>query len=213
MLISGAGRNLKAIIRACEDGRIAGRIVGVLSDRADAPGLQFARRAGIESRVVLASGFSDRSQFDAALLETLDAWAPDMVVLAGFMRILGADFVQRYRGRLLNIHPSLLPHYPGLRTHQRVLENGDAEHGATVHFVTEELDGGPAIIQGRLMVDPQDTEQTLAERVMQQIELRIYPQAVAWMANGALRLGENGPELNGRTLKSPRGLADLQEGF
>ena len=182
VLISGQGRNLQALIEACADGRIAARIAVVISNRADAGGLERARQTGLRTAVIPHGDYVTREAFDAALIKELDTHAPDFVVLAGFMRVLTPDFVQRYTGRLLNIHPSLLPRHPGLRTHQKVIASGDRSHGATVHFVTADLDGGPAIIQGEFMVMPQDTEQSLAQRVMQDVELKIYPQAVIWMA-------------------------------
>lgn len=214
VLVSGRGRNLEALIQACGDGRIPGELVGVLSNRADAPALARAQGAGIPIRAIPHGDFPDRERFDLALAEALDALRPDVLVLAGFMRVLGPAFVRRRLGRLINIHPSLLPRYPGLHTHRRALEAGDAEHGATVHFVTEELDGGPAVIQGRVSVQPQDTPELLADRVMTQVEIRILPQAVAWMATGQLRLRADGrPELRGRVLASPLQLSDLDEAF
>lgn len=213
ILVSGLGRNLHAIAQACTAGHIAGRVVGVLSNRADAPALLRARNAGLDCRVVAHVEYTDRAAFDTALADALDALQPDIVVLAGFMRVLGATFVERFRGRLINIHPSLLPKYPGLHTHRRALEAGDAEHGATVHFVTEELDGGPPVIQGRVRVQDQDTSESLAERVMTQVESRIYPQAIAWMARGELVLREHGAFLRGVPLAEPLQLADLEEAF
>lgn len=213
VLVSGQGRNLQALIAACADGRIAGRIVLVLGSRADAPALDRARTAGIETRALDHSAFADRERFDDALAAALDAAQTDLVLLAGFMRILGAGFVRHFAGRLLNIHPSLLPRHPGLHTHRRALEAGDAEHGATVHFVTEELDGGPSIIQGRVRVRTEDTEDTLAERVMQDIEVRIYPQALAWIARGDLALREGRVLLRGKPLPAPLQLDDLEAPF
>lgn len=213
VLISGQGRNLQALAEACADGRIDGHIVVVVSSRADAPGLQRARAAGIDAQALPARGFADRQAYDDALAALLERYAPDMVVLAGFMRILTPGFVRRYHGRMLNIHPSLLPKYPGLDTHRRALEAGDAEHGATVHFVTEELDGGPAVIQGKFTVRAEDTVESLAQRVMHDIELKIYPQAVAWLARGELSLSDAGVRLHGRALAAPVGLDALEAGF
>jgi phosphoribosylglycinamide formyltransferase-1 len=213
VLISGQGRNLQALLQACADGRVDGRIVGVISNRADAVGLVRAREAGVATLVIPRTGFDSREAFDQALSAAIDAWAPQLVLLAGFMRVLTAGFVQRYRGRLLNIHPSLLPRHPGLHTHRRVIECADAEHGATVHFVTEDLDGGPAIIQGRVRVLPQDTPDTLADRVMQDVELKIYPQAVAWMARGELCLDQARAVFRGGPLHHPLTLADLEAPF
>ncbi|TXH06166.1 MAG: phosphoribosylglycinamide formyltransferase [Nevskiaceae bacterium] len=213
VLISGQGRNLQALIEAQQAERIAGRIAAVVSNRADAPGLERAREAGILTEVVPHADYAQRDVFDAALAAVIGRHHPDIVVMAGFMRVVGDEFIRRFRGRMLNIHPSLLPKYPGLKTHQRVLEAGDAEHGATVHFVTEQLDGGPAVIQGRFSVNPQDTAETLAERVMRDIELKIYPQAVAWMARGELKLDSEQVWFRGKRLVRPLGLDDLDEEF
>lgn len=213
VLISGEGRNLQAIIDACADGRIAGQIVVVLSNRADAGGIARAQRAGIPVELISHCDYANREAFDAAMLERLAPYRPDVVVLAGFMRILTPPFIAAFRGRMLNIHPSLLPRHPGLHTHEAVLTHGDAAHGATVHFVTEELDGGPLIIQGQFMVRPDDTAHTLAARVMSEIELKIYPQAVAWMARGELALDGDHVILRGRKLSGPVGLEALEEAF
>ncbi|MFT4045413.1 MAG: phosphoribosylglycinamide formyltransferase [Solimonas sp.] len=213
VLISGEGRNLQAIIDACADGRIDGGIVVVLSNRPDAGGIARARRAGIPVEVLSHRDHASREDFDAAMVARLAAYRPDIVVLAGFMRILTPVFIGAFAGRMLNIHPSLLPRHPGLRTHAAALAAGDAAHGATVHFVTEELDGGAAIIQGQFMIRPDDTAQTLAARTMSEIELKIYPQAVAWMARGELALGPGVVVLQGRTLTLPVGLEALEEGF
>lgn len=213
VLISGQGRNLQALIEAARDGRIAGEIAGVVSNRADAAGLARASAAGIASRILPHEDYARRADFDDALSAALDAWSVDTVALAGFMRVLGDDFVRRFRGRLINIHPSLLPRHPGLRTHERVLENGDHKHGATVHFVTEQLDGGAAIIQGGFMVRPQDTADMLADRVMNEIELRIFPQAVAWMARGDLRLQDDRTWFRGAPLPGPLSPDDLEPAF
>lgn len=213
VLISGQGRNLQAILDAIADGRIPAVAAGVVSNRAGAAGLARARDAGVPGQVVAHTDYAQRAEFDAALAAALDAVRPDIVALAGFMRVLGDDFIRRFAGRMVNIHPSLLPKYRGLQTHRRVLEAGDAEHGASVHYVTEELDGGPVAIQGRFSVRPQDTEQTLAERVMRDIELKILPQALAWMARGELRYAPAGVQFRGRTLAAPLTLADLEPGF
>lgn len=213
VLISGQGRNLQAILEAVADGRIPATAAGVISNRADAAGLARARAAGVVAQVVPHAEFADRAAFDAALADALDALRPDIVALAGFMRVLGDPFIRRFAGRMVNIHPSLLPKYRGLHTHRRVLEAGDAEHGASVHYVTQELDGGPVAIQGRFSVLPQDDEQTLAERTMRDIELKIYPQALAWMARGDLRYADGRAWFRGRALAAPLALADLEPEF
>lgn len=213
VLISGQGRNLQALIDAMAAGRLPARIAAVISNRMDAQGLERARRAAIPTQVLSHRDFPDREAFDAALAEAVAAHAPDGVVLAGFMRILTPVFIRRFAGRMLNIHPSLLPRHPGLRTHEAVLAAGDRQHGATVHFVTEALDGGPSIIQGGLTVQPEDTPETLGARVMNEIELRIYPQAVRWMAEGQLALRTDGVWFRGQPLKAPLGLDALDADF
>lgn len=202
VLISGSGSNLQALIDRLDPAQ--GEIVAVLSNRADAFGLQRARDAGIETRILNHRDFADRLSFDRAMIQALDAFAPDLVVLAGFMRILSAEFVTHFHGRLLNIHPSLLPKYKGLDTHARALEAGDREHGATVHFVTEELDGGPIVLQGHVPVQADDTPALLAARVQVQ-EHRMYPLVVDWFARGRLRLIEGHAQLDGQPV-GPTGL-------
>lgn len=202
VLISGGGTNLQALIDAEAAGTLDGTIAAVISNRPDVRGLERAEEAGIPSRVISHREHADRASFDAALMEAIDSFSPDLVVLAGFMRILTDGFVQHYRGRLLNIHPSLLPDWPGLHTHRRVLEAGQAQHGATVHFVTEELDGGPPVIQGRVPVRADDDEDSLAHRVGSQ-ERRIYPEAVRWFCRGRLRLVGSQVELDGTGLHDP----------
>ncbi|MBK5000606.1 phosphoribosylglycinamide formyltransferase [Pseudomonas sp. S31] len=199
VLLSGSGSNLQALIDSsrAEDSPV--RIRAVVSNRADAYGLQRAAAAGIDTLVLDHAGFDGREAFDAALMARIDAFAPDLVVLAGFMRILSGAFVRHYQGRLLNIHPSLLPKYKGLHTHRRALEAGDTEHGCSVHFVTEELDGGPLVVQAVVAVAPDDTADSLAQRVHHQ-EHQIYPLAVHWFAQGRLRLGEQGALLDGQPL-------------
>jgi phosphoribosylglycinamide formyltransferase-1 len=199
VLISGGGSNLQALIDSCETGEFPASIAAVISNRPDAGGLERARRAGIATAILDHKSFPDRASFDAALLREIDRHEPGLVVLAGFMRILSADFVRHYAGRLINIHPSLLPLYPGLHTHQRALEAGDSEHGATVHFVGEELDVGPAIVQARVPVHTGDTPETLAARVLGQ-EHRIYPHAVRLFAEGRLRLVDGRALLDGEAL-------------
>ncbi|CRN07238.1 Phosphoribosylglycinamide formyltransferase [Pseudomonas sp. URMO17WK12:I11] len=201
VLLSGSGSNLQALIDSSAIPDSAVRIGAVISNRADAYGLQRAAAAGIETAVLDHTEFEGREAFDAALVAYIDGFAPDLVVLAGFMRILSGGFVRHYQGRLLNIHPSLLPRYKGLHTHRRALEAGDAEHGCSVHFVTEELDGGPLVVQAVVPVAPDDTVQSLAQRVHAQ-EHVIYPMAVHWFANGRLRLGEQGALLDGQPLSA-----------
>ncbi len=213
VLISGQGRNLQALIQHCAAGHIPARIAAVVSNRADAPGLQRARQAGIATQVVDHKAFASREAFDAALMQAIDAHAPDVLALAGFMRILTTAFTQHYEGRALNIHPSLLPRHPGLKTHEAVLAAGDAEHGATVHFVTAALDGGPRVLQGAFTVPPQASASVLAERVMQDVELKIYPQAIAWLASGALCLSKGSAILRGRALTTPLTLLDVEAVF
>ena len=213
VLISGQGRNLQALIEAQQAGHLGGRIAAVISNKAGVAGLQRAASAGIATEVVAHAAYVEREQFDAALAEAIERHRPDVVVMAGFMRVVGDAFTRRFRGRMLNIHPSLLPKHPGLKTHERALAAGDAEHGATVHFVTEELDGGAPVIQGRLSVQAQDTPQTLGERVMQEIELKIYPQAVAWMARGELKLDDDRVWFRGKRLAAPLDLNDLEAEF
>ncbi|MBC3423761.1 phosphoribosylglycinamide formyltransferase [Pseudomonas sp. RW3S2] len=199
VLLSGSGSNLQALIDSTAATDSSARIRAVISNRPDAFGLQRAEAAGIDTAVLEHGGFDGREAFDAALVQLIDGFAPDLVVLAGFMRILSGDFVRHYQGRLLNIHPSLLPKYKGLHTHQRALDAGDAEHGCSVHFVTEELDGGPLVVQAVVAVAPGDDAQSLAQRVHQQ-EHQIYPLAVRWFAEGRLRLGEQGALLDGQPL-------------
>ena len=213
VLISGQGRNLQAILDAVADGRIPAQVAGVVSNRAEAAGLGRARSAGVPAQVVPHTGYADRAAFDAALADALEALRPDLVALAGFMRVLGDPFIRRFAGRMVNIHPSLLPKYRGLQTHRRALEAGDAEHGASVHYVTEQLDGGPVIIQGWFSVEQADTEQSLAERVMQDVELRIFPQALAWIARGELRYAGGALSFRGQPLAAPLTLADLDPEF
>ncbi|AZE68503.1 formyltetrahydrofolate-dependent phosphoribosylglycinamide formyltransferase [Pseudomonas synxantha] len=199
VLLSGTGSNLQALIDSTRTGDSPVRIAAVISNRSDAYGLQRARNAGIETRSLDHKAFDGREAFDRALIELIDAFEPKLVVLAGFMRILSADFVRHYEGRLLNIHPSLLPKYKGMHTHQRALEAGDSEHGCSVHFVTEELDGGPLVVQAVVPVESGDSAQTLAQRVHTQ-EHRIYPLAVRWFAEGRLILGHQGALLDGQLL-------------
>lgn len=187
ILISGSGSNLQAFIDGVASGALAADIVCVVSNRADAHGLERARRAGIATEFIDHKAFASREAFDAELCGRVEAHRPDLVILAGFMRILTPVFLRPFSGRLLNIHPSLLPKYPGLDTHRRAIDAGDAEAGATVHFVTEELDGGPPIVQAAVPIVAGDTPETLAQRILQ-VEHRIYPLAAQWFAEGRLRL-------------------------
>jgi phosphoribosylglycinamide formyltransferase 1 len=181
VVISGRGSNMEALVRA----GLPGRISAVVSNRPDAAGLRFASEQGIATAVVDHDRYPGRDAFDAALAQAIDRYAPDLVALAGFMRVLGAGFVHRYEDRLLNIHPSLLPAFQGLHTHRRALEQGVKVHGCTVHFVTPALDHGPIVIQSAVPVRAGDDEATLAARVLRQ-EHRIYPQAVRWFLEGRL---------------------------
>lgn len=203
-LISGSGSNLQALIEHASHSAAPYRIVAVISNRADAFGLERAARCGIPGAVLDHRNYPDRDAYDTDLRALIDDYQPGLVVLAGFMRILNPDFVAHYAGRMLNIHPSLLPHFRGLHTHRRVLEAGASTHGASVHFVTPELDGGPVIIQARLPVHPGETAETLAARVLEQEHL-IYPMAVTWFAEGRLRLDPGGQIwLDGEPLDGPR---------
>ncbi|NBF08524.1 phosphoribosylglycinamide formyltransferase [Pseudomonas sp. Fl4BN1] len=199
VLLSGTGSNLQALIDSAQTDDSPVRIAAVISNRADAYGLQRAKEAGIATRFLDHTTFEGREAFDQGLIELIDTFQPKLVVLAGFMRILSAGFVRHYQGRLLNIHPSLLPKYKGLHTHQRALEAGDTEHGCSVHFVTEELDGGPLVVQAVIPVELHDSPQSLAQRVHTQ-EHRIYPMAVRWFAEGRLTLGDQGALLDGQLL-------------
>ncbi len=196
ILISGRGSNLEALIAARDGGALPVDIAAVISNRPGAAGLATAAAAGIAACCIDHKAFAGREAFDAALADCIDGFAPDLVVLAGFMRILGDEFVRRYAGRLMNIHPSLLPAFPGLHTHRRALAEGVRIHGCTVHFVTPALDHGPVIIQAAVPVLDGDDEATLAARVLRQ-EHRIYPQAVRWFAEGRLRLAGDHVRLAG----------------
>ena len=187
ILISGQGSNLEALIAARDAGELLVDIVAVISNRPQATGLEKAASAGIETLVINHKDYPEREQFDAALAAAIDAYAPDVIALAGFMRILTDGFVRRYEGRMINIHPSLLPSFPGLNTHQRALAEGVRIHGCTVHFVTPQLDHGPIIVQAAVPVRDDDDAQMLAARVLQ-AEHHIYPLAVRWLAEGRLRL-------------------------
>ncbi|HUL93029.1 MAG TPA: phosphoribosylglycinamide formyltransferase [Burkholderiales bacterium] len=186
ILISGRGSNMEAIVRA----GLSAEIAAVISNRADAAGLKFSAQAGVSSQTVDDRGFPSREAFEGALGDAIDRHSPDLIALAGFMRILGADFVRRYSGRMINIHPSLLPAFPGLHTHRRALQEGVKLHGCTVHFVTPQVDHGPIIVQAAVPVRAGDTEAMLAARVLRQ-EHRVYPLAIRWFVEGRLVV-ENG---------------------
>lgn len=202
VLVSGQGSNLEAIVDATAHGSISGHVVAVISNRPGVPALERAKRHGIPTVTIDHRIFPDRAAFDRALAAAIDKHAPALVVLAGFMRILTPGFVARYAGRMLNIHPSLLPDYPGLHTHARALADSTRRHGASVHFVTNELDGGPVVLQGDVAVHPGDDVRQLAARV-QRVEHLIYPRAIAWFAAGRLRLVDAHVELDGRLLDTP----------
>jgi phosphoribosylglycinamide formyltransferase-1 len=199
VLISGSGTNLQAIMDAQKAGTLDAEIAVVFSNRANAAGLERAAQAGIPTASLDHRDYPDREQFDQAMIEVLTPYAPDTVVLAGFMRILSAVFVRHYAGRLINIHPSLLPKYRGLNTHARALEAGDSEHGCSIHFVTEELDGGPLIAQAPIAVHANDTVDSLSKRVQQREHL-LYPQVLQWRAQDRLELTDNGVLLDGKPL-------------
>jgi phosphoribosylglycinamide formyltransferase-1 len=197
VLISGRGSNLQSIIDAAVDGGLPVDIRAVVSNEPEAFGLTRARRANIETVVLNHRDYGSRDEFDAALMKRIDGFQPGLVALAGFMRILTPAFVDHYRGRLMNIHPSLLPDFPGLDTHQRALDAGAEVHGASVHFVTSELDGGPVIVQARVPVNKDDDADSLAARVLQR-EHVIYPQAIRWFAEGRLKIAGGQVLLDGR---------------
>jgi phosphoribosylglycinamide formyltransferase-1 len=187
ILISGRGSNMEAVVRAARDEQWPARIAAVISNKADAAGLAFAQAHDIPTAVVANKDYASREAFDAALQACIDSFAPDLVVLAGFMRILTPPFVAHYAGRMLNIHPSLLPLFPGLHTHQQALDAGVSEHGATIHFVTAELDHGPMVMQAVVPVLPDDTESTLSARVLAE-EHQLYPRAIRLFIDGRLSI-------------------------
>lgn len=202
VLVSGDGSNLQAILDHARDGVLGISVAGVLSDRPGVRGLSRAVRAGVPAITVDYATAGSRSAFAAQLARAIADLGPDLVVLAGFMRILDTGLVEQYRGRMLNVHPSLLPKYPGLHTYRRVLDAGDAEHGATVHFVIPELDAGPGILQYRVPVLPGDTEASLRDRVRKG-EHQIYPRAIAWLAAGRARLSDGDVWLDDSRLTRP----------
>ncbi len=202
VLISGSGTNLQAFIDEVAAGQLELDLSVVLSNRPDAAGLERARNANITVECIRHQDYAQRALYDAALVETLDKYQPDIIILAGFMRILTGTFVNHFSGRVLNIHPSLLPKFPGLDTHQRAIDAGEEWHGSTVHFVTEELDGGPAIIQGRVPVMPDDSATELAARVLT-IEHRIYPEAARLLVAGQIDCRDGAAWLDGERLVEP----------
>ena len=202
ILISGSGTNLQAIIDAVSSGLIKAKISAVISNRPEAMGLQRAQRAHIDTAVVDQRNFTDRDAYDRTLMAEIDRHSPDLIVLAGFMRILSDEFISHYQHSILNIHPSLLPEFKGLHTHRRALEAGRLQHGASVHFVSNELDSGPVVIQAEVSVLDSDTEESLAERVLRQ-EHVIYPMAIAWYVDGRLALDDNNVLLDNKILHRP----------
>lgn len=195
ILISGGGSNLQSLIDGCESGEINASVSAVISNNPDAGGLERAAKTGIPNVAIDHRAFDSRESFDLALSELIDSFAPDLVILAGFMRILTPTFVDHYLGRMMNIHPSLLPAYPGLHTHRRAIEAGDKQAGATVHFVTPELDGGPSIIQAQVDIESSDNENSLASKVLA-FEHKIYPQAVQWFCDNRLAMDNDGVRLD-----------------
>jgi phosphoribosylglycinamide formyltransferase-1 len=205
ILISGRGSNMAAIASAVVHGLLQVQIVGVIADRPDAAGLAIAADRGLPTAIIDAKALGSRAAFEAALAADLAERGTDLIVLAGFMRILSPEFTALFAGRILNIHPALLPAYPGLHTHARVLQAGEARHGASVHFVTAELDGGPVVLQARVPVLPGDSEAALAARVLV-LEHRLYPQAIAWIAAGRLRMRGTKYEFDGQIQAQPMAL-------
>lgn len=209
ILVSGNGSNAQAIIDACESGQIRGQVHAVISNKKDAYGLVRAKKHNIDAIAIPHVDFAARSDFEAELLSSVVSYQPDLVVLAGFMRILSEKFVNSFSGKILNIHPSLLPKYPGLNTHQRALDNGDEKHGSSVHFVTPELDGGPVILQGEVPVMTGDTPDILAKRLAS-VEWQIYTKVVKWFCDDKLHLDNNSVVLN-ETIIKKGGLTNEQQ--
>lgn len=206
VLVSGNGSNLQAIIDACQSNQINGKVVAVISNQPNVYSLIRAKQANIPSHVINHKAFISREEFDDKVQQQIDCYQPDLIVLAGYMRILTADFVQHYAGKMLNIHPSLLPKYPGLHTHHRAIEAGDKEHGTTVHFVTEDLDGGPIILQAKVPIFDNDAEQDVIKRVLTQ-EHRIYPLVVKWFCDNRLNMQDGKAYLDGKLI-SPIGYGE-----
>lgn len=207
VLISGRGSNLGALIEACKKKRIPGQISAVISSREQAPGLWLAKDAQIPALVLKTGDYNSRASYDQALSRLIDQYSPNLIALAGFMRILTPPFVHRYAGRLLNIHPSRLPKHRGLNTHQKVLQAGDATHGASVHFVTPELDGGPVILQSTLHVQADHTEKSLAADILKQEHI-LYPKVVSWFCQQRLRFENEQVFFDGQPLKAPMQIED-----
>ncbi len=202
ILISGSGSNLQAFIDAQNEGILNGNIVAVLSNNADAFGLTRAKKANIDTILVKHSDFSSREDFDLAMIKEINLYQPDLIILAGFMRILSAEFVKNFSGKLLNIHPSLLPKYPGLHTHARAKANNEKHHGTSVHFVTEELDGGPVIAQAIMNLDINNTTEEIAKKV-QLLEHKLYPQVASWFLNNRLSMREDGIYFDNKKIQLP----------
>jgi phosphoribosylglycinamide formyltransferase-1 len=207
VLISGRGSNLQAILDQAASGELPVEVAAVISNRPGVHGLERARQAGVPALELDHGNFADRPRFEAALIELIDGYQPDLVVLAGFMRVLTAGFTEHYRGRIFNIHPSLLPKFRGLHTHERAIAAGETEHGASIHFVTAELDGGPVIARARVPILPGDDPDTLAARVLEQ-EHRLYPRAIRWFAESRLRLEGEQVWFDGQPLAAPLRLED-----
>lgn len=210
VLISGRGSNLSAILKAAQSPEYPALVAGVVANKADAPGLQLARDAGIPVSVVLNTDYADRVSYDQALQQAVDAYAPDLVILAGFMRILTPGFVAHYADKMINIHPSLLPSFTGLHTHQRALDAGVRLHGCTVHFVTAELDHGPIIAQAAVNVLDGDDARSLAARVLA-VEHQLYPQVIRWFAEGRLRIQGQRVHIDGLAVVADSLIAPTQE--
>lgn len=210
VLISGGGSNLQSFIDGCADGSLNGDVVAVISNKAGVKGLERAAVAAIPNITLDHNSFASRAEFDVALADVIDSFSPDLIVLAGFMRILTPEFVNRFLGRLINIHPSLLPKYPGLHTHQRAIDAGDSEGGATVHFVTAELDGGPGIVQAKVELLKNDTAEDLASRVLA-YEHQIYPLAAQWFCEGRLELREGQVVLDNELLPQGGVCVEIEE--
>lgn len=212
ILISGSGSNLQAFIDQCANGKLKAHIAAVISNKAEAYGLVRAEKAGINTHVIKHGDYANRESFDAALADLVDSYQADAVILAGFMRILTPVFVDRFHGRLLNIHPSLLPKYPGLNTHQRAIDAKDSHSGASIHFVTAELDGGPVILQAEQSIEAHDTADTLAAKVLQKEHI-IYPMATQWLLTRRLKLHEDGAYLDEKLLPKTGLLLDNTTGI